>query len=198
MFSIIHGSGRAWKTGKAWSHSSCEWTQGGHREEGPNCKNNALVHPFKRSTTVLDLRRSRGRNYSSSPVRNSLFKFIHTYLNIAPSPLCHFCVHLASTWRHTRDGWDQAFPVFRALPLPCIILNANRRTKIGWGLGTGLLYVHVSKCMHNWNTVVSWKSAHTSFWGNFLYRSCVSSGVAPTTAGTSMLIIWLHTHEVWI
>ena len=26
-FSIIHGSGRAWKTGKAWSHSSREWYQ---------------------------------------------------------------------------------------------------------------------------------------------------------------------------
>ena len=56
-FSIIHGSGRAQKTGKAWSHSSREWTQGGHRDEGPNHKNNALVHPFKRSTAVLDLRR---------------------------------------------------------------------------------------------------------------------------------------------
>ena len=26
---------------------------------------------------------------------------------------------------------DEAFPVFRALPIPCIILNANRRTKTG-------------------------------------------------------------------
>ena len=37
-FSIIHGSGRVQKkkkTGKAWSHSSHEWTQGGCREEGP-------------------------------------------------------------------------------------------------------------------------------------------------------------------
>ena len=52
----------------------------------------------------------------------------------APPPY----VHLASTWRHTRDEWDQAFPVFRALPLPCIIPNANRRTKNGGGLGTRL------------------------------------------------------------
>jgi len=42
---------------KAWSHLSREWTRGGHREEGPNRKNSAPVHPFKRSTTVLDLRR---------------------------------------------------------------------------------------------------------------------------------------------
>ena len=47
-------------------------------------------------------------------------------------------VHLASTRRHSRDRFSQAFPVFRALPLPCIILNKNRRTKNGGGLGTRL------------------------------------------------------------
>ena len=36
---------------------------------------------------------------------------------------------VASTWRHSRDRCSQAFPVFHALLLPCIILNANRRTK---------------------------------------------------------------------
>ena len=40
-------------------------------------------------------------------------------------------VHLASTRRHSRDRFSQAFPVFRVLPLPCIILNENRRTKTG-------------------------------------------------------------------
>ena len=48
-------------------------------------------------------------------------------------------VHLASTWHHSHDRCSQAFPVFRALPLPCIILNANRRTKNGRGLGTRLV-----------------------------------------------------------
>ena len=48
-------------------------------------------------------------------------------------------VHLASTRRHSRDKCSQAFPVFRALLPPCIILNANRRTKNGVGLGTRLL-----------------------------------------------------------
>ena len=38
---------------------------------------------------------------------------------------------LASTWRHPRDEWAQVFPVFHVLPLLCIILNANRRTKTG-------------------------------------------------------------------
>ena len=47
-------------------------------------------------------------------------------------------VHLASTRRHSRDKCSQAFPVFRALPPLCIILNANRRTKNGVGLGTRL------------------------------------------------------------
>ena len=47
-------------------------------------------------------------------------------------------VHLASTRRHSRDRFSQAFPVFRALPLSCIILNENRRTKNGGGLGTRL------------------------------------------------------------
>ena len=47
-------------------------------------------------------------------------------------------VHLASTRRHSRDRFSQAFPVFRALPLPCIILHENRRTKNGGGLGTRL------------------------------------------------------------
>ena len=32
-FSIIHGSGRARKTGEAWSHSSREWMRG--EGEGP-------------------------------------------------------------------------------------------------------------------------------------------------------------------
>ena len=47
-------------------------------------------------------------------------------------------VHLVSTRRHSRDRCFQAFPVFRALPPPCIILNANRRTNNGLGLGTRL------------------------------------------------------------
>ena len=56
-------------------------------------------------------------------------------------------VHLASTRRHSRDRCSQAFPVFRALPLPCIILNANRRTKNGGGLGTRLVAtVQISFC----------------------------------------------------
>ena len=58
-------------------------------------------------------------------------------------------VHLASTRRHSRDKCSQAFPVFHALSPPCIILNANRRTKNGVGLGTRLanVYIHQIKAM---------------------------------------------------
>jgi len=45
---------------------------------------------------------------------------------------------LASTRCHSRDRCSQPFPVLCALPLPCIILNENRRTKNGRGLGTWL------------------------------------------------------------
>ena len=36
----------------------------------------------------------------------------------------------------------------RALPPPCIILNTNRRTKNGVGLGTRLLKLHIILCSH--------------------------------------------------
>ena len=63
----------------------------------------------------------------------------------------HECVHgrytdwspppyVIITSTHSRDEWSQAFPVFRALPLSCIILNANLRTKNnGVGMGTRLI-----------------------------------------------------------
>ena len=49
-------------------------------------------------------------------------------------------VHLASTRLHSRYRCSQALPVFHALPLPYIILNENRRTKNGGGLGTRLSF----------------------------------------------------------
>ena len=60
---------------------------------------------------------------------------VHCFCGWSPPPY----VILVSTWRHSRDGWDKAFPVFRTLPLPCIILEAYRRTKNGGGLGTRLV-----------------------------------------------------------
>ena len=60
-----------------------------------------------------------------------------------PLPLPYMYVHLTSTRRHSRDRCSQAFPVFRTLPLPCIILNANRRTKNGGDLGMRLMCIHI-------------------------------------------------------
>ena len=52
------------------------------------------------------------------------------YLNVDPPPY----VHLAFTVRHSHHGYSQAFPIFHTLLLPCIILNANQRTKtvVAW------------------------------------------------------------------
>ena len=58
-------------------------------------------------------------------------------------------VHLASTRRHSRDRCSQAFPVLHALPLLCIILNANRRTKNGGDLGTRLCATNVRGYLHS-------------------------------------------------
>ena len=69
--------------------------------------------------------------------------WLHHIFVVGLLPLRIPCVHLASSWCHTRDGWDQVFPIFRTLPLPCIILNANRRTINGGGLGTWLSELQV-------------------------------------------------------
>ena len=61
----------------------------------------------------------------------------HSLVPRPPPGLPHF---LFFGFRHSRDRCSQAFPVFRALLLPCIILNENRRTKNGGGLGTRLTY----------------------------------------------------------
>ena len=41
-------------------------------------------------------------------------------------------------------GVPRLSPFFTALPLPCSILNANRRAKNGGGLGTRLLHIHIA------------------------------------------------------
>ena len=118
------------KTGKAWSHSSREWcqvdtrwTRGWSKEKGTNRKNNALDHPFKRSTTVLDLRCWRGQNYS-------LLEFIHYRFEYWPLPLRPPRVH-------SRDQWDQAFPVLCCLLLSVLYwtYTEEQRTGEAWEQG---------------------------------------------------------------
>ena len=66
-----------------------------------------------------------------------------------PQPLVHVhpecCMHLTESctlciFPFNDMKWysPKAFPIFRALPLPCIILNENQRTKNGGCLGTRL------------------------------------------------------------
>ena len=66
-------------------------------------------------------------------------------------------VHLASTKRHSRDRCSQAFPVFRALPLPCIILNANRRIKTGEAWERGYVFLVVAASVL---ALASWMDHH--------------------------------------
>ena len=51
---------------------------------------------------------------------------------LAVGPLPPY-IHLASTWRHSRNECSQAFPalIFINLPIMCIIVNANGRSKHG-------------------------------------------------------------------
>ena len=60
------------------------------------------------------------------------------YLNVDPPGPLH--VHLASTRRHSCDKCSQVFPVFHALSLLCIILNANQRAKYGGALVMKLFF----------------------------------------------------------
>ena len=72
-------------------------------------------------------------------------------------------VHLASTRRHSRDRCSQAFPVFCALLLPCIILNETQRTKNGGGLGTRhcILFVYSGTSLNRHLTIVV---SHLAIW----------------------------------
>ena len=105
--------------------------------EGSN-SNNVLDFIIKHSNDSQDPRHD--GQYSTSLGRNSLCGLLHMNLLLGTayptSTSCPPCVHLTSTRRHSHDKCSQALPVFHALLLPCIILNANRRTKNGGGLGT--------------------------------------------------------------
>ena len=61
---------------------------------------------------------------------------------VGPLPLTSFSrpphIHLMSLMWWMRPG----LPCFHALPLPCIILNTNQRTKNRGGLGTRLTFHH--------------------------------------------------------
>ena len=68
-----------------------------------------------------------------SPVRNSLYRILHTSLLMCMAP--PYVIHVI--------GVPRPSPFFAALLLPCVILNANRRTNTGnaWERG----YTHTMK-----------------------------------------------------
>ena len=94
-------------------------------------------------------------------------------------------IHLASIWHHLCDRCSQAFSVFCTLPLPCIILNANRRTKNGGGLGTRLsTYTQgPGQAREWWNSTVS-----TDPWHSLLLHVHVMSSQDNKRTNTTVTI----------
>ena len=118
----------AWKTGKAWEHLSREWrlvdTRWTYGGRGPH-SNNTLDFIIERSNDSQDSWGSQDRQYLTSLVRNSPYRLLHTSWLMGNAP---YIIHVI--------GVSRCSPFF--VPLPCIIVNKNRRTKNGGGLGTRL------------------------------------------------------------
>ena len=129
-FSTIHRSRRSWKMGKAWEHLPHEWRlvdasgrKGGLAHLTPHVQWTIERVSYRWSQSCEHLTWDPGYRWSArwwSLVR---------YLNVDPPGPPH--VHLAFTRRHPCDRCSQVFPVFRALSLLCIILNANQRANTG-------------------------------------------------------------------
>ena len=116
---------RKWKSAKngevlgtptTWLTSGGRKVDVGGRGQHSNTWNNVLDFIIERSTARQDPRRSQDHEYSTWPVSSQVH--CARTCNWAPPPLRPPCVHLTSfTWL--------VFHVFRALPLPCIILKAG-------------------------------------------------------------------------
>ena len=123
-----------------WTRGGCEYYIRGRGPTAHSSKNcyewilNYETWPVQNVQTKNAVSSSR-LYYNATNYTLIELSWVHAWAlyMVGPLPLTSFscppCVHLTSTWRHSRDQWAQAFPIFRALPLPCIILNANRRTK---------------------------------------------------------------------
>ena len=120
--------------------SDVRWTRGGHendvREEGPNHKKQrtgSYVWVLYHSSGLKTLAWSKLLAFTGKKLTFEVY-LLHIWMLAPPATSPHV---------HSRDGWDQAFPVFCALPLPCIILNANRRTKTveAWERGYMLTFL---------------------------------------------------------
>ena len=128
-FSTIHGSGRTAKKKQGrpitWMASGgCEMGVGGR---GPR-SNKALDFIIKRSNDSQDPRRSQDWQYSTSPVRNSFYRYCTRVCSWAPPPY-------TSTRRHSSDKCSQVFPHFPPLfHFHVLYWTQIERTKNGGGL----------------------------------------------------------------
>ena len=105
------------------------WMTSGGREVdvgGRGPRSNNLDFIIERSNDGQESWCSQDWQYLTSPVRNLLYCLLHSSWLMGNAPPY---IHLAFTRRHSRDRCSQAFPIFRTHPLPCIILNENRRKK---------------------------------------------------------------------
>ena len=85
------------------------WMQGGRRGGGVYVQINILDFNIEHSNDSQD-------------IKSSQWFSAHEFV-VGHRP--HY-VHLTSTRRNSRDRCSQAFPIFQ---LPCVIQNANQRTK---------------------------------------------------------------------
>ena len=124
--------------GLSYHVNEVRWTQGGHRRgRGPHSIN-ILDSTIKQFIARQDPRRWWDWEYSTSQVKNLLTGLMHTNLLWGAIPLSY--VHLVL--RHVISvSWPSSF--FTTLPLHCIILSTNQRTKTReaweWGLHTTVL-----------------------------------------------------------
>ena len=119
---------------------------GGHNVDvwGRGPRSNNILDFIECSNDSQDTWGSQDRQYSTSLVRNLLYHLLHT------SWLIGNALH-TSTSRPpdvTHVIGSQAFPVLCTLPLPCIVLKENRRTKKGEAWKQGYFQPLMSHIMY--------------------------------------------------
>ena len=104
-FSIIHGSGRPWKTGKALSHPSREWRQADARwtqkwgDQPQKQGTGSYVRALYRTSGLKTLAWSKLLTFTGKKLAFGVYSL-------------HFLNIISSSGVHSHDKWDQAFLVF--------------------------------------------------------------------------------------
>ena len=125
--------------GKAQSILSCEDISGRQRWGGVSDQKNAFAHAFFILNQQQYLFCFVNVQHSNAWGRNKKIRPQACSFNGRPSPphLPTIVIHMIKWTRPSLPFLHTVVPSFFA-PLPCIILNENRRTKNGGGLGTRL------------------------------------------------------------